>query len=156
MLMRKILLSFKTDVYDRVVAGTKIYEHRRVFPNEPIEAYLYVSSPKQVITGKMILKNKQQLIDWLEKYESDSEVCERISSYLQFYSCVMEIAEFQETTEIPLSELRSNLEKFIIPQMYYYIDDSPLLNYIEDHLLEKELHIVNDFSDVDKKYICNG
>ena len=149
MLMRKILLSFKTDVYDRVVAGTKIYEHRRVFPNEPIEAYLYVSSPKQVITGKMILKNKQQLIDWLEKYESDSEVCERISSYLQFYSCVMEIAEFQETTEIPLSELRSNLEKFIIPQMYYYIDDSPLLNYIEDHLLEKELHIVNDFSDVD-------
>lgn len=154
--MRKILLSFKTDVYDRVVAGTKIYEHRRVFPNEPIEAYLYVSSPKQVITGKMILKNKQQLIDWLEKYESDSEVCERISSYLQFYSCVMEIAEFQETTEIPLSELRSNLEKFIIPQMYYYIDDSPLLNYIEDHLLDKELHIVNDFSDVDKKYICNG
>lgn len=82
MLMRKILLSFKTDVYDRVVAGTKIYEHRRVFPNEPIEAYLYVSSPKQVITGKMILKNKQQLIDWLEKCESDSEVCERISSYL--------------------------------------------------------------------------
>lgn len=156
MLMRKILLSFKTDVYDRVVAGTKIYEHRRVFPNEPIEAYLYVSSPKQVITGKMILKNKQQLIDWLEKYESDSEVCERISSYLQFYSCVMEIAEFQETTEIPLSELRSNLEKFIIPQIYYYIDDSPLLNYIEDHLLDKELHIVNDFSDVDKKYICNG
>lgn len=154
--MRKILLSFKTDVYDRVVADTKIYEHRRVFPNEPIEAYLYVSSPKQVITGKMILKNKQQLIDWLEKYESDSEVCERISSYLQFYSCVMEIAEFQETTEIPLSELRSNLEKFIIPQMYYYIDDSPLLNYIEDHLLDKELHIVNDFSDVDKKYICNG
>lgn len=62
----------------------------------------------------------------------------------------MEIAEFQETTEIPLSELRSNLEKFIIPQMYYYIDDSPLLNYIEDHLLDKELHIVNDFSDDDK------
>lgn len=53
--MRKMLLSFKADVYKRVLSGEKIFEHRKVFPDEPIMAYLYVSSPKQVITGKMIL-----------------------------------------------------------------------------------------------------
>ncbi len=63
----------------------------------------------------------------------------------------MEIAEFQETTEIPLSKLMSNLEKFVVPQMYYYIDNSPLLKYIEEHLVNKDIHIVNVFNDVDKK-----
>lgn len=47
--MRKMLLSFKADVYQKVVSGEKIYEHRKVFPDEPIEAYLYVSAPIKAI-----------------------------------------------------------------------------------------------------------
>ena len=35
-IMRTMLLSFKADVYKRVLSGEKIYEHRKVFPNEPI------------------------------------------------------------------------------------------------------------------------
>lgn len=58
----KMLLSFKADVYERVLAGTKIYEYRKVFSNEPIEAYLYVSSPKQVIIGKMIIPINNRLL----------------------------------------------------------------------------------------------
>ena len=34
--MRKMLLSFKPSVYDKIYAGIKIFEHRRNFPNEPI------------------------------------------------------------------------------------------------------------------------
>lgn len=154
--MRKMLLSFKSDVYDRVSAGTKIYEHRKVFPNEPIEAYLYVSSPRQVITGKIILKNKQMLDEWLTKYKDDKEVYERIEKYLLQHKCVMEIAEFQETTEIPLKKLRNDLDKFVVPQMYYYLDDTPLLEYLENNLKMKKTHIINSFDNVDKKYICNG
>ena len=41
--MRTMLLSFKADVYKRVITGEKIYEHRKVFPDEPVLAYLYVS-----------------------------------------------------------------------------------------------------------------
>lgn len=153
--MRKMLLSFKSDVYDRVLAGTKIYEHRKVFPDEPIEAYLYVSSPRQVITGKMILRNRQLLSDWLIKYQDDKEVCKRIKKYLEQHKYVMEIAEFQETTDIPLSKLRRDLEKFVVPQMYYYLDDTPLLTYIDENLKEKNTHIVNLFDNIDKKYICS-
>ena len=41
--MRTMLLSFKADVYKRVITEEKIYEHRKVFPDEPVLAYLYVS-----------------------------------------------------------------------------------------------------------------
>ena len=37
--MRTMLLSFKADVYQKVITGEKIYEHRKVFPDEPIKAY---------------------------------------------------------------------------------------------------------------------
>lgn len=43
--MRTMLLSFKANVYKKVITGEKIYEHRKVFPNESIKAYLYVSTP---------------------------------------------------------------------------------------------------------------
>lgn len=39
--MRKMLLSFKPAIYDKIHEGIKIYEHRRNFPDEPILAYMY-------------------------------------------------------------------------------------------------------------------
>lgn len=154
--MRTMLLSFKADVYKRVLSGEKIYEHRKVFPSEPVLAYLYVSSPKQVITGKMILENKKNLEEFLTIYQDDDVVCDRIRNYIKDYNFVMEIKEFQQTTEIPLGVLRTELEKFVVPQMYYYLDETPLLQYLETNIKNERVHIINDFSCVDKKYICNG
>lgn len=154
--MRKMLLSFKADVYKRVLSGGKIFEHRKVFPNEPIEAYLYVSSPKQAITGKMILANKEYLEDWKVKYRADVELVDRINEYLKQHKCVMQIVEFQETSEIPLSKLRLDIEGFVVPQMYYYLYDTPLLAYIENNLEKREIRWKHNFERLDKKYICNG
>ena len=152
--MRTMLLSLRTDVYENVLAGKKIYEHRKVFPNEPILAYLYISSPKKAITGKMILKNKVSLGSWKEKYKYDLKTIHRIESYMENYCYAMEIAEFQETTEISLNELRNNLDKFIVPQMYYFIDDTPLLGYLESNLNNKEKHIINNFDNITSDMIC--
>ena len=52
-----MLLSFKADVFERVKSGEKIYEHRRVFPDEPVKAYLYISTPVKAIVGIMRLDN---------------------------------------------------------------------------------------------------
>ena len=155
-IMRTMLLSFKADVYKRVLSGEKIYEHRKVFPNEPILAYLYVSSPAQVITGKMVLGNKRKIEDFLDIYHNDSEVCKRVQRYMKEHNYVMEIQDFQQTTEIPLSTLRKDLDRFIIPQMYYFLDDTPLLKYIENNIKNEGGHIINDFMNVDKKFVCNG
>lgn len=152
--MRKMLLSFRPDVYEKIVSGEKIFEHRKVFPNEPIIAYLYVSRPRQVITGRMILTNKTSLKKWLLKYEDDLEAIERIKANLEKNKVVMEISEFQETTEIPLVNLKDDLEKFVIPQMYYFIDNSPLLDYIENNLIIKDIYFKNDFTSITSEMIC--
>ena len=67
--MRTMLLSLKADVYQKVLSGEKIYEHRKVFPDEPIKAYIYVSKPTKSICGIMFLSNKTSLLDWKEKYK---------------------------------------------------------------------------------------
>lgn len=66
--MRTMLLSFKADVYQKVITGEKIYEHRKVFPDEPIKAYLYVSTPVKAVVGIMHLNNRTAIEEWKEKY----------------------------------------------------------------------------------------
>ena len=98
--MRKMLLSFKADVFQRVLSGEKIYEHRRVFPDEPIEAYLYVSAPVKAIVGIMHLEHKTDIESWKEKYKYDEAALHRIDEYLKHHQYAMEIKDFQNTNEI--------------------------------------------------------
>lgn len=72
--MRKMLLSFKPDVYNKIYTGIKIFEHRRNFPDEPIMAYMYVSKPVRAITGIVILNNRHRLIDWENEFNNDKIV----------------------------------------------------------------------------------
>ena len=39
--MRKMLLSFKPEVYEKIKSGKKKFEHRRNFPDDPIMASLF-------------------------------------------------------------------------------------------------------------------
>ena len=66
----------------------------------------------------------------------------------------MEIVEFQETTEILLSQLRTDIEGFIAPQMYYYLDGKPLLAYLEDKLESKEINIKHTFENITSSQVC--
>ena len=78
--MRTMLLSFKADVYKRVITGEKIYEHRKVFPDEPILAYLYVSAPVKAIVGIIKLENKISIESWKDKYFYDTDAIARIDA----------------------------------------------------------------------------
>ena len=64
-----MLLSFRPDVYEKIKSGVKIFEHRRNFPDEPIMAYMYVSSPVKAITGVVYLGKRHCLSDWMEDYK---------------------------------------------------------------------------------------
>lgn len=152
--MRTMLLSFKPEVFERVVSGQKIFEHRSVFPNEDVIAYLYVSSPVQAIKGVMLLTNKVNLIDWKEQYKNDIEVIKRIDEYLKDYKCVMQISRFQNTTSISLDRLRKERDCFIVPQMYYYLDGTDLLKYIQDNIEYIGEPIEHDFSCISSEQIC--
>lgn len=152
--MRTMLLSFKADVYKRVITGEKIYEHRKVFPDEPVVAYLYVSAPVKAITGIMKLNNKTSIASWKDKYSYDDKALTRIDEYLVYHKYAMEITEFQETNSIPLEQLHDKMPGFVVPQMYYYIENSELLEYLEKNLQPVGEKIVHDFSDVSSDLIC--
>lgn len=152
--MRKMLLSFKADVFQKVLSGEKIYEHRRVFPDEPIEAYLYVSAPVKAIVGIMHLEHKTDIESWKEKYKYDEAALYRIDEYLKHHQYAMEIKDFQNTNAISLYKLRDELSRFVVPQMYYFIDDSELLDYLQKNLIPVGDLIQHDFSDIKSNQIC--
>ena len=152
--MRTILLSLKPDVYDNVKKGRKIYEHRKVFPNETIKAYIYISRPVQALAGVMILGNRTALNEWKKKYCYDGDAQKRINEYLKKYKFAMEIQEFQDTTQIQLKKIKNDFPKFVIPQMYYFIDDTDLLKYLEEKLIPVGNLIKHEFQIIDSRKIC--
>ena len=153
--MRKMILSFKPNVYDKIYKGIKIFEHRRNFPNESIMAYMYVSKQVRAITGIVILNKRHKLIDWENEFNDDKEALKRIYEYEKSYRYAMEISEFQETNRISLDDLKKDIENFVTPQSYIYLDNRPdLLNYIEERVKRKGLNIKHDFSNITSDQIC--
>ncbi len=154
--MRTMLLSLREDVYRRVLSGEKIYEHRKVFPDESVKAYIYVSSPMKSICGIMYLSNKTSLLDWKEKYKDDANCVQRIEEYLPHHKFGMEINRFENTNCIPLETLRKDLNKFIVPQMYYFIEDSELLAYLENNLFLDGTVVTHTYENITSDMICKS
>ena len=151
-----MLLSFRPDVYEKIKSGVKIFEHRRNFPDEPIMAYMYVSSPVKAITGVVYLGKRHCLSDWLEYYKEDSNAVTRIKEYMEtyHYRYAMEIDSFQETSQISLDDLRENIPGFIAPQMYIYLDGTELLEYIESNLKMTDLQVEHSFERIEACQVC--
>ena len=152
--MRKMLLSFKPEVYEKIKSGMKIFEHRRYFPDEPIMAYMYVSSPVKAVTGIVYLGKRHLLSDWREEFKNDKDAVARIEKYQESYRYAMEIDEFQETTEISLDDLRHAVPGFVAPQMYMYLDGTELLEYINKHIKIQKVHLIHSFNRIASEQIC--
>lgn len=153
--MRTMLLSFKPDIYQKIYDGIKIFEHRRNFPDESIVAYMYVSKPIRAIKGIVYLNNRHTLTDWENEFSDDPAAIKRIKEYEESYRYVMEISEFQETTQISLDEIKKEFPDFVVPQSYIYLDKNPeLLKYIENHLKLLTKNIKHDFSQITSEQIC--
>ena len=152
--MRKMLLSFKPEVYEKIKSGKKIFEHRRNFPDEPIMAYMYVSAPVKAITGIVYLGKRHLLSDWHEEFKDDKDAVARIEKYQESYRYAMEIDEFQETTEISLNDLRRDIPGFYAPQMYIYLDGTELVEYIENNINFLDKNIKHDFKEISSDMVC--
>ena len=128
--------------------------YRRVFPDEPIKAYIYISRPIQALAGIMYLGNKVNIEDWKEKYKEDVDAQIRIEDYLQHHKVAMEIQRFQNTSSIALVDIKKVFPNFLIPQMYYYLDDHPLLQFLEDNLVPIGEPITHTFENITSDQIC--
>jgi len=154
--MRTMLLSFKPSVYENIYSGKKIFEHRRSFPDEPIKAYMYVSSPICSINGIVYFGKRHTLTDWEEQFSNDKNVLSRIKKYQKNYRYAMEISEFQETSSISLNQLRNDIAHFIVPQMYYYLDGTELLRYLEQNLKYGKTNIKHSFENIQPSQVCRN
>ncbi|NMA31210.1 MAG: hypothetical protein GX941_05335 [Candidatus Methanofastidiosa archaeon] len=154
--MRIMLMSLRDDVYRKVLSGEKIYEHRKVFPDEPVKAYIYVSAPTKAICGIMYLSNRTSLLKWKEQYKGDIDCVKRINEYLSHHNYAMEINKFERTNSIGLEQLRAELSKFVVPQMYYYIENTELLAYLEEKLAVDGFVVTHEYDSIDSSMICKA
>lgn len=117
---------------------------------------MYISKPVQKIVGYIEFNKRINLQDWKESYKNNVEVRNRIEDYiLRNYRYAMPINKFKMTTEIPLIDLRSNLEKFIIPESYYYLDNfTDLYKYIKSNIEFTGEIVNNNFKVIDEDDIC--
>ncbi len=154
--MRTMLLSLKPEIFDLIRSGKKIFEYRHQFYTDSINAYLYISKPAQKVVGYIEFDKRINLQDWKEKYKNNSEVSNRIDDYIsKNYKYAMPINKFKMTTEIPLIDLKNNLNKFIIPESYYYLDNfMDLNNYIRRNIEFTGEVIENNFKVIDSADIC--
>jgi hypothetical protein len=66
----------------------------------------------------------------------------------------MPMYSFQATTKIPLEKLREDVPDFVVPRMYYYLDNLPLLSYIEENLQPTAEKATYNFDDLTDDDIC--
>lgn len=153
--MRKILLSFQPYWVEKIMNGEKIFEYRRRFANEPVEAFMYVSTPVKAVTGIIRLGEKVPLVNWLDEYADDPEIRARVEDFLTRNNYVMKILDVQPTTSVSLSELKEAFPGFMAPQGYYNLDNNlDLLDYLECKIKKKPGYFINDFTiDISSK-VC--
>lgn len=134
--MRTILLSFEPNWFDKLEKGEKKFEYRKNFPEGVTKAYFYVSNPVKAITGIAIFGEREKLEDWKEKYKDRPlDVKQKIDKLLINNKYAVPMLSFQPTNKIPLAKLRQDIPNFIVPRMYYYIDDSDLMDYLDNNLI---------------------
>lgn len=153
--MSTILLSFEPDWFFQLESGKKKFEYRKNFPTDKVTAYFYVSKPIKAITGIADFDLRQPLSEWPKKYsDRSSEVLSRIVDFLSDCRYAMPVLNFQPTNRISLDMLRRDLPGFIVPRMYYYIDNTPLLSYLQINLKPSMPLLKNSFSSILDDDIC--
>ena len=153
--MRTILLSFEPEWFHLIESGQKKFEYRKHFPAEQTTAFFYISAPQKMVSGVAVFGDREKLADWTVKYSNRPQsVQDRIEDFLTDCQWAIPVLSFQKTTSISLGQLRQDLPRFIVPRMYYYIDDSDLLRYLKSRLKPTGPLVENSFSHLSDDDIC--
>ena len=124
--MREMLLSVKPYVYEKIASGTKIFEHRRNFPNEPIKAYNkkkvenWIEIQKEQLNIRMEEMNAEiKELEWkehyskafLEKVDIRKEIDAKKDKLLKFQSSYHnETTRIQEEAERKINEFNKQFD----------------------------------------------
>ena len=153
--MKTILLSFEPEWFHLLETGKKKFEYRKHFPSEQTTAFFYVSAPEKLVSGIAVFGDREKLSEWPIKYnDRPQSVKDRIADFSTDCRWAMPVLSFQRTTSVTLNQLRRDLPGFIVPRMYYYIDDTELLRYLQSNLQPIGPLLQNSFSQLTDDDIC--
>lgn len=142
--------------WNLIRTGKKIYEYRKRFiKNEKVTAFLYLSRPVSAISGIIYMDEAIELSDWKNKYHDDVCLTNRIESYLsRGNKVVMPVISYQETSKIEADYIKKKLGRFTVPQGFYYLENSELLELLNKELvLQPEIRNPHNLFD-SKNEIC--
>lgn len=131
-----ILLSIKPGPYEDIKQERKKYEYKKKFINQPVHAFLYMSSPVKSLSG--YAKLGQPIID---SVETISRIAENevkgwgigVKRYLRGLDqgVAIPIKAFTEIEPIHLDDLRRKFPWFSAPQLYVRLENKPdLLDFL--------------------------
>lgn len=153
--MRTILLSFDEKWYPVLKSGEKIFEHRRKFCNEEVRAFLYLGKPRQQIVAEIGLGKRELLEDWLQQYQEEKEVADRISDFMRRNKFAMKVLWFKEIEPINIIEVQELFPELKIPISFHFLDKKPdALKWLDDNKHYTGYQIENGFSNVGRDNIC--
>lgn len=153
--MSTILISFEPYWFDFLEKGIKKFEYRKHFPKDKVTAYFYVSNPVKAITGIAEFDYRQNLSDWKNIYKDrPNTVQKRIDEFLMDCTYAVPVLKFQPTNKISLNTLRTEVPSFVVPRMYYYIDNTELLTYLNKNLKPSCQALHHSFEIMDDDDIC--
>lgn len=141
-----ILLSLQPQYWQLVLNGSKKYEYRRLFREDAVQAYIYLSTPRKEIAGFIdfdipLIRPPVEIADLAEIQSPGSR--QGMMDYLgdRKQSYAIPILFHESFAPIPLSMLRERFG-FIAPQSYLVLDKHPeLRDFIRArHLLEGRTH----------------
>lgn len=142
--MKEIFLSFRPEYFKPVLYGIKKYEYRKRFCEEETRAYLYLSGKSRMVVGILELGCPIRLDLTREKYQNYPETLKRVDEYIlsrdSYAIPIKSLALFKEP--ISLEEIRKEIPGFMPPQMYYVLENHPILKaLLEKQPLDKKLFV---------------
>ena len=132
-----ILLTIQLHYWQRVLDGIKHYEYRRVFRQEPVNAFVYAVLPVGEIVGYMELGIP--IHDTLDKIckIAEGEAPGSTPGMLEYMKGLdrgyaVPILAHEELERVGLAEIKKRFPKFNPPQSYLILDNQPeLLQFFE-------------------------
>lgn len=175
---REIFLSFRPEFFRPILYGIKKYEYRKRFCQEPVTAYLYLSSTVREVIGVMELGEPLIIKDLINDIDKKTIAYSRLEECLENgeqYAIPIESLSLYKKP-ISIEEIKKIESSFHVPQSYLYIRKfSNLYNNLKDQEFYpkefinshnelymdnlgcscKEMETLEEFKLLDKMYLKN-
>lgn len=143
---KQIFLSFNPKFFRPILYDIKKYEYRKRFCKESTTAFLYLSTPLQVVIGVIELGVPIMIKETLDKYPGDSIINKRVQSCIEsgeLYAIPIESLRLYKEP-ISISKIKQIDQAFIVPRCYL---DITKFNEVYTYLRSQDMYDIEFYNE---------